>query len=101
MEASMARQLLDMGGLTFAALLPLLNPPSVVAIFFGLTAGAPAAQQRRQAQLASIATFLILALFLVAGKVVLEFFGISVGALRVAGGLIVGYTGWVMLTNDQ
>jgi multiple antibiotic resistance protein len=40
-------------------------------------------------------------IFLLAGKLILDFFGISLGVLRIAGGLIVAHTAWEMVTAKQ
>lgn len=82
----------------FAALFPIVNPLGGVALFFGLTANDTDAQRRTYAL--RIATYVvgILLAFALAGSWVLEFFGISLSALRIAGGLIVAHTAWAMVT---
>jgi multiple antibiotic resistance protein len=95
------KHLIDAGVDTFAALLPLLNLPVSAAIFLALTSAETHERRRAQARRAALATLLILIAFLVAGRAVLVLFGISLGALQVAGALIVGYTGWQMLTNSS
>jgi multiple antibiotic resistance protein len=40
----------------------------------------------------------VLITFLIGGKLILSFFGISLGVLRIAGGLIVAHTAWELLT---
>jgi multiple antibiotic resistance protein len=44
--------------------------------------------------------FAILVTFLVAGGVIMNFFGISIPGLRIAGGLVVSYLGFRMLFPD-
>src|SRR5687768_8511623 len=89
--------LLSVAGATFAALFPIANPIGGAAVFAALTASDGAATRRRQAIRTAIYVFAILATFLVAGRPILEFFGISVGVLRIAGGLIVAHTAWGMV----
>jgi multiple antibiotic resistance protein len=91
--------LLAAAGGTFAALLPITNPPGGAAVFSTLTAGDARALQHSQARLTSIYVFAILAVSLVAGRPILEFFGIDVGVLKVAGGLVVAHTAWGMVIN--
>jgi multiple antibiotic resistance protein len=43
----------------------------------------------------------ILAAFLLGGRAVLEFFGISLNVLRIAGGLLVANAAWEMVTSRQ
>ena len=45
--------------------------------------------------------FIILVVFLILGAVILNFFGISLPALRISGGLIVAYIGFRMLFTDD
>lgn len=45
--------------------------------------------------------FLILTTFLIAGGLIMKFFGISIPGLRIAGGMIVSYMGFRMLFPDS
>ena len=81
----------------FAAIFPMVNPFSTMPLFLSLTSGMPAPKQRDQALKASIIAAAIMLVVLYIGAVILHFFGISIGALRVAGGLIVAYIGFHML----
>ena len=81
----------------FAAIFPMVNPFSTMPLFLSLTSGMSAPKQRDQALKASIIAAAIMLVVLYIGAVILHFFGISIGALRVAGGLIVAYIGFHML----
>lgn len=83
--------------LTITALLPIMNPFSTAPLFVSLTATFDRKKQRQQAFLACVYAFCILAVFLVLGKTIVEFFGISVPGIRVAGGLIISFVGFRML----
>lgn len=74
-----------------------MNPFSTAPLFVSLTAGTSASVQKRQALLACIYAFGILATFLLIGAAIIDFFGISVPGLRVAGGLIISVIGFRML----
>ena len=74
-----------------------MNPFSTAPLFVSLTAGADAATRRRQALLGSLYAFAIMATFLLAGSAIVDFFGISVPGIRVAGGLIIVTLGFRML----
>ena len=74
-----------------------MNPFSTAPLFVSLTAGADAATRRRQALLGSLYAFAIMAVFLLAGSAIVDFFGISVAGIRIAGGLIIVTLGFHML----
>jgi multiple antibiotic resistance protein len=73
---------------TFSAVFFVVDPFAAVPIFLAITRGDDAARRRRTALVASIAAFVILALFALAGGVIFRMFGISLGAFKIAGGLM-------------
>jgi multiple antibiotic resistance protein len=82
---------------TVGALLPIVNPFSAVGLVVSITAGLSNAERTEQVRRACIYMFFILVTFLVAGGVIMTFFGISIPGLRIAGGMIVSYLGFRML----
>jgi len=82
----------------FLALFPIVNPFGGVPLFFALTADFPAAERNRTALKTALYVFSILVVFMFFGRFVLNFFGISLPVLKVAGGLIVAHTAWGMVT---
>jgi multiple antibiotic resistance protein len=82
---------------TFGALLPIVNPFSTAPLFVSLTREMPRAERLDQARRACLYMFAVLVATLLAGALILAFFGISLPALRVAGGLIVARIGFGML----
>jgi len=82
---------------TIVALLPITNPFSTAALFLSITKGDSKEKRKRQALRACIYVFCILVSFLIAGRLIMEFFGISIPGLRIAGGLMVARIGLVML----
>lgn len=66
-------------------------------MFVSLTAGWDKATRDRQALKGCIYAFAILVTFLLLGGVIINFFGISVPGIRVAGGLIVSTIGFRMM----
>ena len=86
---------------TLAALFPIADPIGAVPIFYSLTAADTRSERRKKARRTAINVVLILALFLVGGRTILEFFGISQNVLRIAGGLLVANTAWEMVTSRQ
>jgi multiple antibiotic resistance protein len=85
---------------TLLALLPIVNPFSAVALVVGITAHLSEDERNEQLRRACIYMFAILVTFLVAGGVIINFFGISIPGLRIAGGLVVSYLGFRMLFPD-
>ena len=85
---------------TVGALLPIVNPLSAVGLVVSITQDMTEAERRAQIARACVYMFCILTAFLVAGGVIMSFFGISIPGLRIAGGLIVSYIGFRMLFPD-
>jgi multiple antibiotic resistance protein len=82
---------------TVGALLPIVNPFSAVGLVVSITAGLSEVERADQVRRACIYMFFILVTFLVAGGLIMNFFGISIPGLRIAGGMIVSYLGFRML----
>ncbi len=82
---------------TVVALLPISNPFSTIPLYLSLTAGQSKEWSRQQALKAAIYMAGILLVFLWGGALIKEFFGISIPAIRVAGGVIIMRVGFNML----
>lgn len=85
---------------TIISLLPIVNPFSVAVTFISLSKDMDDGKRNRQALLASVYMAFILIVFLVAGVLIMKFFGISLPGIRIAGGIIILYIGFRML-NPQ
>jgi multiple antibiotic resistance protein len=85
----------------FVALFPIVNPVGGLAVFFALTGDDTEAERNSAAARTALFVIAILVAFTLAGSFVLEFFGISLAALRIAGGLIVAHTAWTMVTASS
>lgn len=85
---------------TVGALLPIVNPLSAVGMVVTITANLTDHERTEQIRRACIYMFFILTSFLVAGGLIMNFFGISIPGLRIAGGMIVSYLGFRMLFPD-
>ncbi len=83
----------------FAALFSVLNPLGAVPIFVGLTQDYTKAERSRVSLLTALNVFIILVISFFIGEYVLKFFGISIDALRIAGGLIIVSSGFSLLTG--
>lgn len=83
------------------SLLVITNPPSKIPLFISLTQGMDDEQRKSQARWAAIYSAIIMFISLLAGNLLLAFFGISYGALRIAGGFMVAVIGYQMLFGQQ
>lgn len=73
----------------FLALVVLINPFAALSLFLDITEGATRAQARKVALTSAITLFITVAVFAVAGEMILKVLGISLGSFRIAGGLLV------------
>ena len=96
-ESGLGGHILLSIGVTFAALLPIADPIGNLPPYLALVRDLEPRERRSQARKACFAMFAILVVALLFGRFLLSFFGISLGALTVIGGLIVGYLGWKMV----
>lgn len=83
--------------LVIAGLLPIMNPFSTAPLLMALTAGMTPQERSRQTLLGCLYAFCILATFLIAGRFIISFFGISLPGIRIAGGLLVSTLGFRMV----
>jgi len=84
-----------------ASLFPIVNPLGGAPIFLSLTSDLGAPLQRKLALRIAINSFLLLMGSLFVGSHVLNFFGISLPAVQLGGGLVVAATGWAMLNQPD
>jgi multiple antibiotic resistance protein len=82
---------------TLGALVPIVNPFSIAPVFASLSQSFTVERRDEQARKAAIYTASILLGALAAGALIMTFFGISLPALRIAGGLVVARVGFGML----
>jgi len=85
--------------LLFAALFSVLNPIGTVPIFVGLTEGYSKAELSKTSLWTAINVFIILMITFFVGQYVLEFFGITITALKIAGGIIITNSGFALLNG--
>lgn len=80
-----------------AALIAIVNPFSVMPLFLTLTAGMSDEKRADYAARVSRYAALIMLVTLFLGGLIMQFFGISLPALRIAGGLIVSFLGFNLI----
>lgn len=87
-------------GVTIGALLPIANPFSTAPVFVTLTRQMTSDRRAQQARMACIYMTSVLVGALLIGAALMLFFGISIPALRIAGGLVVARVGFAMLNPE-
>src|SRR5262245_40515537 len=87
--------------LVLAAIFPVVNPPGSALVFLGLTRRATPEMRRALARRVARNSFFVLVCSLLLGALILEFYGISIPVLRVAGGFIVAVSGWKLLSEGS
>jgi multiple antibiotic resistance protein len=87
-------------GESFGALFPVVNPIAVIPVYLVMTANRPASERMRIALKSSLYVLAILLVFLFAGEPLLHHFGISLEALQIAGGIVVGLAGLQMVMSE-
>jgi multiple antibiotic resistance protein len=87
--------------LTFAGLFPIVNPIEGAPFFLGLTASLPSAERAMLSRKVAINGFALLLGSMVLGPYLLEFFGIELPVVRIAGGFVVAALGWKLLTQEE
>jgi multiple antibiotic resistance protein len=83
--------------LVLAAIFPVVNPPGTALVFLALTQRAAPALRRDLAWRVAKNSFVVLVCSLLGGAIILQFYGISIPVLRVAGGYVVAVAGWRLL----
>jgi multiple antibiotic resistance protein len=78
-----------------------LDPPGLAPVFLGLTVGMTTVQRRQVALRGSLIAFGILAVFALFGSSVLGLLGISIGAFRIAGGLLLFWISFEMVFEKR
>lgn len=94
------KKLMELFVYVFAALFSVINPLGTVPIFVGLTQEHSALERSKTSLLTAINIFVILLISFFTGRFILQFFGISIESLRIAGGLIIITSGFALLTGS-
>ena len=80
-----------------AALFSVVNPMGAVPMFLALTPDHTKEERHTTAFYTSLYFVLILLAFFIGGSYILNFFGISLNAMRIAGGLVILSSGYALL----
>lgn len=85
----------------FMAFFAIMNPIANTAAFAGLTGTMNQAEKKKTAFKALALTFVLIALFSLFGQKIFDLFGITLPALRMAGGFLVFMIGYHMLQGSS
>src|SRR6516164_1860522 len=87
--------------LVYAALLPIVNPFGMAPIFASMTYGYDLPVRRTMAMRVAVNGMVLLIASLFVGSYVLDFFGVSIAAVQLGGGLVVMISGWRILNQQS
>jgi multiple antibiotic resistance protein len=87
--------------IAFSALLPIINPLGSALVFLGLAGDAPPEVFRSLARRIALNNIIFLAIIELLGSAILNFFGISLPIVQVAGGMIIAAIGWGVLNEKD
>lgn len=85
----------------FTSLFSVVNPISAMPVFLALTTGDTDKVRHRQAVKACIYMVAILVTFFLAGTYIMNFFGISLEGIRIAGGLMIMRASYSLLNPNE
>ncbi len=85
----------------FIPVFVVIDPFASLPLFLTLTAGMSEDRRRYVARMANIVAFTILVLFALIGKFILDYLGISINALMIAGGLLMLFSGFEMMKEGD
>jgi len=104
LAVSIFHDLLHFGSLVMlavGALLPIVDPLGGAPIYLAMTVGLTSAERSRMAKAVAINSFLLLLASALVGAYVLDFFGVSIPSVQVAGGIVVCMIAWSLLNSPN
>ena len=87
--------------LAIGALLPIVDPLTSIPMYLRLTQGVPRGERNELAKAVALYSLMLLMGSALFGVYVLRFFGISIADVRLAGGIVVCWLGWSLLTSPD
>lgn len=92
---------LDLVVSAFTTLIVMFDPPGMAAIFLGITVNMSRSERVQVALRACLIAFVLLMVFALLGSSILTVLGISLGAFRIAGGLLLFWISFEMLFEKR
>lgn len=99
-DGFLVAKLLSLWLFGFSTMLSIINPFGIAFVFHDMTRWLTRQERGRLARQIGINSFIVLVVAMFLGSRVLSFFGISLEALRIGGGLAVAAAGWTMLRAE-
>ncbi len=87
--------------LALGALLPIVDPLGGAPIYLAMTSSLSSGDRTKMAKSVAINSFLLLAASALIGAYVLDFFGLSIPSVQVAGGVVVCLIAWSLLNGPN
>jgi len=85
----------------FIPLIIIVNPSSTLALFSAITSNSSKKERRKTAKSAAVYAAILLIIFAIAGSGILEYLGIEIYSLRIAGGILLAFVGLDMTRRGQ
>ena len=85
---------------TLFSLFSIVDPPGAIPVYVALTRDRPKPERDKIALHTSLYFLLILVSFFLAGSYILSFFGLTVHALRIAGGMALLMSGFSLMSGN-
>lgn len=85
---------------TFATLFVVMDPPGNIPVFIALTGNYDARKQRGAAFQATLTSIIIITVFAIFGRYILQFLNISIPALELSGGVLLFLVAMELLMED-
>jgi len=98
---TVAKQLIAFFGISFTALLPLINPVGSALVILRLVGPASPRVFRTLAKKIAVSTAIFLIVIQAVGTALLKFFGISLPVMQMSGGFVIAGLGWNLLNQDE
>jgi len=86
---------------TLASLFSVVNPLGAVPVYLAMTPEYTSKERKRTSFYTSLYFVIILLSFFILGSYILSFFGISINAMRIAGGLVILNSGYTLLSGEM
>jgi len=84
---------------TLFSLFSIVDPPGAIPVYVALTSDRPRAERNKIALQTSLYFLIILVSFFLAGHYILGFFGLTIHALRIAGGMTLLLSGFTLMSG--
>jgi len=97
----MSSELLTYTLTVFTGFFAIMNPIANTPIFIGLVQGKSPSVKRDIAKKSTLTAFVIVVAFVIIGKYIFDFFGITIPAFKMTGGILIFFVGFKMLQSEK